>query len=94
MILLKQTISISFCLEAAVLMLFFVAPVLSQSDVCSVLQKLNPRKASGPDGVSNWILKEFAEILAQPVCSILDSSFAEQIKIATLLEDGRRRSFD
>ena len=39
---------------------------------------LNPRKASGPDGVSNWILKEFAEILDQPVCSILNSSFAEQ----------------
>ena len=56
----------------------FVAPVLSQADVYCVLQKRNPRKASGPDGVSNWILKEFAEILAQPVCSILNISFAEQ----------------
>ena len=56
----------------------FVAPVLFQTDVYSVLQKLNPRKASGHDGVSNWILKEFAEILAQPVCSILNISFAKQ----------------
>ena len=63
--------------------------MLSQTDVYFVVQKLNPRKASGPDGVSNWILKEFAEILAQPVCSILNSSFAEK-----RLEDGRRRSFD
>ena len=57
----------------------FVAPVLSQTDVYSVLQ--------------NWIFKEFAEILAQPVCSILNSSFAEQ-RLPPSLEDGRRRSFD
>ena len=43
-----------------------------------MLASLNPRKASGPDGVSNWVLNEYAEILAQPVCSILNSSFNEQ----------------
>ena len=51
---------------------------LDELDVYKVLASLNPRKASGPDGVSNWVLNEYAEILAQPVCSILNSSFNEQ----------------
>ena len=51
---------------------------LGELDVYKVLASLNPRKASGPDGVSNWVLNEYAEILAQPVCSILNSSFNEQ----------------
>ena len=46
--------------------------------VQSALSRLNLRKACGPDGVPNWILKDFAEILANPVCAILNSSFAEQ----------------
>ena len=51
---------------------------LNELDVYKVLASLNPRKASGPDGVSNWVLNEYAEILAQPVCSTLNSSFNEQ----------------
>ena len=51
---------------------------LDELDVYKVLASLHPRKASGPDGVSNWVLNEYAEILAQPVCSILNSSFNEQ----------------
>ena len=39
---------------------------------------LNPRKASGPDELPNWLLKEFAEVLAQTVCTMLNSSFREQ----------------
>ena len=52
--------------------------VLSVPDVSSALLALNPRKASGPDGVPNWVLREYADFLADPVCSILNSSFAEQ----------------
>ena len=51
---------------------------LDEPDVYKVLASLNPRKASGPDGVSNWVLNEYEEILAQSVCSILNSSFNEQ----------------
>lgn len=40
--------------------------------------KLNARKASGPDGISNWLLKEYAEILAAPVCNVANSSYAKQ----------------
>ena len=44
----------------------------------NLLRKLNPRKACGPDGIPNWFFKTFAEILAQPVCEILNTSFDEQ----------------
>ena len=40
--------------------------------------KLNPNKASGSDGIPNWLMREYAEILAPPVPSVLNSSFAEQ----------------
>ena len=40
--------------------------------------KLNPHKASGPDGIPNWLMRGYAEILAPPVSSVLNSSFAEQ----------------
>ena len=51
---------------------------LSEVDVLSALSKLNPRKAAGPDGIPSRVLKEYADIIAQPVTSILNSSFAEQ----------------
>ena len=44
----------------------------------SALLTLNPRKASGPDEVPNWLLKEYSDFLAKPVCNILNSSFDEQ----------------
>ena len=44
----------------------------------SRLLTLNPRKACGPDEVPNWLLNEYAEFLANPVCNILNSSFEEQ----------------
>ena len=56
----------------------FVPPILSELDICLALKKLNPRKASGPDGLPNWLLKEFAEVLAEPVCTILNRTFREQ----------------
>ena len=55
-----------------------VAPTITEPAVISVLTKLNPRKAAGPDGISNWLLREYAEILVQPTSSILNASFSEQ----------------
>ena len=55
-----------------------VVPELTESNVYSALRDLKPRKASGPDGVPNWLLREYAEVLAQPVRSVLNSTFAEQ----------------
>ncbi|EDO28681.1 predicted protein, partial [Nematostella vectensis] len=38
---------------------------------------LNPSKACGPDGMPGWILKENADLLAEPVTDILNCSFKE-----------------
>ena len=51
---------------------------LTEYSTYNLLRKLNPRKACGPDGISNWLFKTFAEILAKPVCIILNTSFDEQ----------------
>ena len=51
---------------------------VSEQSMQSALMKLNPRKACGVDGIPNWLLKEYAEILAYPVSVIVNSSFAEQ----------------
>ena len=51
---------------------------LDAYSVYSALLTLNPRKASGPDEVPNWLLKDYADFLANPVCDILNSSFDEQ----------------
>ena len=32
----------------------------------------------GPDGINNWLLRDYADFLSSPVCNILHSSFAEQ----------------
>ena len=42
------------------------------------LLHLNKHKASGPDGLSNWVLKEYAEILVTPVQNILNASYSER----------------
>ena len=40
--------------------------------VYKFLTRLNKHKSFGPDGISNWLLKEYAEILAEPVTQILN----------------------
>ncbi len=51
---------------------------ITEFSTYNILKKLNTRKASGLDGISNWILKDYAEVLAKPVCSVLSSSYKEQ----------------
>lgn len=41
--------------------------------------KLNPAKVYGPDAIPNWWLKEYAEFIAYPITTILNSSFKEQL---------------
>ena len=41
------------------------------------LKSLNPSKASGPDDIPSWLLKEYAVLLASPVTKILNCSFQE-----------------
>ena len=51
--------------------------VLSVESVRKKLSKLNPCKANGPDNISGWLLKEYADILAGPVSDILNYSYRE-----------------
>ena len=51
---------------------------LSEPAVLAALKQLNPRKAAGPDCVPNWLLREYAKVLDEPVTAILNSSYKEQ----------------
>ena len=46
---------------------------------------LNKHKAPGPDGLSNWCLKDYAELLYQPIADILNTSYREQ-KLPSVLK--------
>ena len=52
--------------------------VVAEYDVYKRLPHLNAAKAGGPDGIPNWILREYTEFLAYPVSIILNASFKEQ----------------
>jgi len=43
-------------------------------EVYSKLSRINPRKAPGPDDLPNWVLKEFAFTLCDPICCIFNTS--------------------
>ena len=51
---------------------------VSEERVQKVLANLNQSKASGPDNVLNWLLKEYSDILAFPITQILNASYREQ----------------
>ena len=70
-----QKISLQLCRHYGLLLTKILATPLA---VLSALKKLNPHKASGPDGIPNWLMRGYAEILAPPVSSVLSSSFVEQ----------------
>ena len=42
------------------------------------LLHLNKHKAPGPDGLSNRVFEEYAEVLVTPVQNILNTSYSEQ----------------
>ncbi|XP_028512507.1 uncharacterized protein LOC110231214 [Exaiptasia diaphana] len=51
---------------------------VSELSVIEKLSSLNPNKASGPDGIPAWVLRDNADILAAPVTDILNTSFRER----------------
>ena len=52
--------------------------VVTEENVYTRLSHLNPAKAGGPNGIPNWVLREYAEFLAYPIFVILSASFKEQ----------------
>ena len=51
---------------------------VSMVRVCHLLRHLNKYKSPGPDNIPNSLLKENAELLADPITDILNTSFKEQ----------------
>ena len=51
--------------------------IITVQDVEKQLMKLNLSKAPGPDGIPNWVLRDFAGYLAPPVASIFNASIRE-----------------
>ena len=49
----------------------------SELVVTAKLKEIGTSHAGGPDGLPNWVLKEFAEILATPITDILNTSFCD-----------------
>lgn len=37
------------------------------------LESINVRKAPGPDGLPNWVLRDYASLLCEPVCAIFNA---------------------
>ncbi|CAB4022248.1 Hypothetical predicted protein [Paramuricea clavata] len=50
---------------------------VTEHSVARELLELNASRASGPDNLPNWVLKNFAYILAAPTADILNTSLLE-----------------
>ena len=53
-------------------------PIITTETVFYLLNEINTNKSNGPDNIPNWVLKEYASILAVPVTSLINSSLKEQ----------------
>ena len=51
--------------------------IISSEAVELALSVINERKSVGPDKIPNWLLKDCASIISNPVCSIFNSSIRE-----------------
>ena len=55
-----------------------IKTVTSPESMLTKLKSLNVSKAPGPDGIPNWILKTYREILASPISNLLNSSYQQE----------------
>ena len=55
------------------------AYIVDELDVYYVLDSLKTNKSTGPDCISNRILRNLADVLAAPICAIINSSIREGI---------------
>ena len=51
--------------------------VVTEQFVARKLREVSTSCACGPDDIPNWVLKEYADILAVPIADILNVSFSE-----------------
>ena len=52
----------------------FPLVLITQLEVYNIFHNLNPWKVSGPDGIPNWLLRDYAEFLTLSVCFILNEA--------------------
>ena len=52
-----------------------IAVTVDHDTVQKTLSKLNKTKTQGPDGIPGWLLKENADVFAEPVADIINCSF-------------------
>lgn len=62
---------------------------INTGEVLKAITKLKPKKSAGPDGVPQYILKAYSEILAMPLCHIFNlclsqCKFPSKWKISTV----------
>ena len=50
---------------------------VTEAAVARKLRAVSTSRAGGPDNLPNWVLKEYADILAFPIADILNTSFLE-----------------
>ncbi|KAL9960493.1 hypothetical protein ACROYT_G033961 [Oculina patagonica] len=50
---------------------------VTEQSVVKKLRAVKTSRAGGPDDLPNWVLREFADILAAPIADILNTSFSE-----------------
>ena len=50
---------------------------VTEASVTKQLHAVRTSRAGGPDNLPNWVLREFADILAAPVTDILNTSFSQ-----------------
>ena len=62
--------------------------IISVPDTVRMLLSPNTSKACGPDGISTWILKEYACLLCGPLCCIFNSSLRDGY-ISEIIMEGR-----
>ena len=58
----------------------FVVPdqyLIAPQSVLAKLERIRVHKAPGPDGLPNWVLKEFVPFLYEPLCAIFNASVWE-----------------
>ena len=60
--------------------------VLTPDDVKDTLQSLKLSKASGPDGINNRVLKELADELASPLCTLFNFSLSNSAVLTSWKE--------
>jgi len=53
--------------------------IISPDALFHKLERMNIRKAPGPDNLPNWFLRDFAFALVDPLCFIFNSSLQEDV---------------